>query len=204
MKSISSGFKSGKNSLTKRPTWLYIVENYDGNGTNLNLAEKDKDIIYSGITYQAAPMRHEEIGENSAGEVDTIRISVSNVNRIMEARLWLYDLRGKKVTIRLVWADRLNDPDAHLDFVYYIDTYTSNETTVEFTLAPKFDLLDIELPLERYSRNYCRYRDFKGEECGYTGAETTCDRRKSTCKNIMNNVARFGGQPGTPSGRIYV
>jgi hypothetical protein len=36
---------------------------------------------------------------------------------------------------------------------------------------------------------------FKGPDCAYAGAETTCDRTYDTCKNTMANQLNFGGNP---------
>jgi lambda family phage minor tail protein L len=195
-------FKSEKNKPANQPIYLYTIHDYDGSGTNLCLAEWDADIVYDGITYTKFPIKHDEIGENTQGEIDTFRVSVANVNRIIQAYLESYDLRGKKVTITLVWANQLNDTDANIDFIYYIDNYTANENTVEFVLSSKYDIIDLTLPRGVYNRNYCRWK-FKSTECGYAGAQTTCDKRKATCKDTMSNIARFGGFPSVPTNRLF-
>jgi lambda family phage minor tail protein L len=106
------------------------------------------------------------------------------------------------VTIRLVWANQINDTDAHIDFIYYIDNYTANESTVEFVLSSKYDIIDLTLPKGVYNRNYCRWK-FKSTECGYVGGQTICDKRKATCKDTMNNIVRFGGFPSVPNNRLF-
>jgi lambda family phage minor tail protein L len=171
--------------------------------TNLYLAEYDTDITYDGITYTRFPIKHDEIGENSQGEIDNFKVSVANVNRLIQGYLETYDLRGKKITITLVWANQLADIDANIKFIYYIDSYTASQDTVEFVLSSKYDILDLELPLGRYNRNYCRWK-FKSIECGYSNGQSTCDKRKATCKTTMSNIARYGGFPSVPTHRIFV
>ena len=196
-----STFKSEKNKPENQPIYLYTIEDYDG-ATDLNLAEYDTDIVYDGITYTKFPIKHDNIGENSQGEIDVFNVSVSNVNRTIQSYLESYDLRGKKVIITLVWANQLADVDANIKFTYYIDNYSANQGTVDFSLSSKYDIIDLTLPKSSYNRNYCRW-NFKSTECAYAGAETTCDKRKATCKTTMLNIARFGGFPSVPTGKLY-
>jgi len=198
-----SDFKTEKNAAENKPIYLYTIEDYDGASNDLTFAEYDSDVTYDGITYYKFPIKHEPISENSEGQVDALRVSVANVNRAIQAYLEAYDLRGKKVTIRIVWANKLDDADAHVDFILYIDTYSATETVVEFTLTSKMDLMDVTLPFGKYNRNYCRWK-FKGTECGYSGSEASCDKRKATCETLMDNIARFGAFPSVPTNRIFV
>ncbi|HNX82484.1 MAG TPA: DUF2163 domain-containing protein [Candidatus Omnitrophota bacterium] len=200
---INSTTKTEKNKQENRPIYLYTIFNYDGAGNNLYLAESDADVVFDSVTYTKFPIKHSELSENSSSEIDSLTVSVANISRLIQGYLELYDLRGKKVTVKIVWADQLADTDAYLDFSFYIDNYTATEETVEFQLTSKFDLLDVSLPVGVYYRNYCRWK-FKGTECAYAGAETVCDKRKVTCKTVMSNIARYGGFPSIPSQRVYV
>jgi lambda family phage minor tail protein L len=202
MYSQDSTFKSEKNKQENQPIYLYTIEDYDGVSNNLCLAEYDTDITYDGVTYTKFPIKHDEIPENTQGEIDNIRVTVANVNRIIQAYLESYDLRGKKVTIKLVWANQLADTDAYIDFIFYIDNYVANQDAVVFSLSSKYDIIDLTLPNGVYNRNYCRWK-FKSTECGYSGAQVTCDKRKTTCKNTMSNIARYGGFPSVPTGRLF-
>lgn len=201
MYTLDSTFKSEKNKPSNQPIYLYSIEDYNGS-VDLNLAEWDTDITYDGVTYTKFPIKHDEIGENSQGEINNFRVTVANVNRVMQAYLESYDLRGKKVTITLVWADQLNDTDANIKFIFYIDNYIATQDTVEFNLSSKYDIIDLTLPNGIYNRNYCRWK-FKSTECGYGGDQTTCDKRKSTCKDTMINITRFGGFPSVPTNRLF-
>lgn len=197
----NSNFKSEKNKPSNQPIYLYTIEDYNGSG-DLCLAEWDTDITYDGVTYTKFPIKHDEIRENSQGEIDNFKVTVANVNLLIQAYLESYDLRGKKVTITLVWANQLNDVDANIKFIFYIDNYTATQDTVEFVLSSKYDIIDLTLPRGVYNRNYCRWK-FKSTECGYAGAQATCDKRKATCKTTMSNIARYGGFPSVPTQRLF-
>jgi len=202
MRNIDTTFKTEKNKQENRPVFLYTVYNYDGEGNNLYFAEYDQDVVYNGITYQKFPITHEYIAENTQGEIDAVKVKLANISRLIQAYLEQYDFRGKKVSIKMVWADQLDDPDAYIEDIYYIDSITADQDNVEFTLTSKFDVLDLELPTRRYSRNYCSWK-FKSSECGYTGPETSCNKTLQRCREL-GNVKRFGGFPSIPSKRIFV
>jgi lambda family phage minor tail protein L len=192
------------NKETNKPIFLYTVFDYDDASHDLPLAEYDSDVDFDGVTYQTFPIVHDKIGENAQGEIDTISVKVSNVSRLIQNYLETYNWRGKRVMIRLVWADRLAYTDEKMDFFYYIDNYSANQDFAEFTLLPKIDVLTVMLPGRTYSRNYCQWV-FKGTECGYPveGEETSCNKTKQRCQEI-GNYLRFGGFPSIPSRQMSI
>ena len=198
---LSNTFRTEKNKQTNKPINLYTIKEYDG-ANDLRFAEYDSDVTYQGDVYSKFPLTHENISENTQGEIDHVTVTVSNISRLIQGYLESYDLRGKKVIIRKVWANQLADPNAYTDSIYYIDSYTADENNVVFTLSSKFDVLDLELPARRYSRNYCSWK-FKSAECGYAGAETSCDKTLQRCRELSNQI-RFGGFPSIPTRRIFV
>ena len=198
---IDATFKQEKAKQENRPVFLYIIEDYDGSN-DLYLAGYDEDVVYNAATYIRFPITHEFIGENNQGQIDQVKVRLANVSRLIQLYLEQYDFRGKKVVIRTVWADQLADPDAYIDDIFYIDNYTADQNNVEFTLTSKFDVLGVDLPARRYARNYCGWK-FKSAECGYAGAETSCDKTQQRCKQL-NNYQRFGAFPSVPTRRIYI
>lgn len=202
MRDVNDTFKTEANKAVNKPLRLYIIEDYDGTN-DLHFAEWDSDVTFDGATYTRFPINLESVAENNQGTIDAVKVSVSNVSRLIQGYLETYDLRGKKVTIKTVWADQLDDTSAYIDDIFYIDAYTADQNVVQFTLTSKVDVLGVELPVRRYSRNYCSWK-FKSTECGYSGAETTCKKTKQDCKEVKNNYARFGGFPSIPSNRVYL
>jgi lambda family phage minor tail protein L len=193
MKITSDVFKQEKNKLTNQPIHLYTVHDYDGAGTNLLLAEYPENVTFNGIEYVSFPITFDSIKENSKGQIDSTTLKVSNVMRVFGGYFEIYDFRGKKVTVKTVWANLLADTTSYIDDIYYIDSYSADQVNVSFTLTTKFNVLAISLPLRSYSRNYCSWL-FKGTECAYAGEETTCNKTKQQCKEY-SNYSRFGGFP---------
>jgi len=200
---VPTEYKTTKNAQMNKPINLYILHNYDGLNGDLRFAEYKEDIVFDGNTYTAFPISLDTMTENAQGEVDTIKIRVSNVSRAIQYYLENYDLREKKVTIYQVWADQLTDVDNAMIYIYYIDKYLASEMAVEFECSSKFDVLDIELPLGRYMRGVCRWKEFKDADCGYSGVETACNRTITHCR-ARSNIARFGAFPSVPTQRTYI
>ena len=201
-RTLDSVFKSEKNKKENKPVYLYTIENYDGSNNDLNLTSyRGDDIVYKDITYTSFPINHEYISENTKGEIPTVIVKLSNVSRLIQAYLENYDFRKKKVTVIQAFANQLAEADAYIKDVYYIDSYTADSLNVEFKLTSKFDILDVELPFRKYSRNYCSWK-FKSSECNYSGAETVCNKTLTRCREL-GNQKRYGGFPSIPSKRIY-
>ncbi len=119
----------------------------------------------------------------------------------MESYLQDYDLRTKKVTIKLVWADLLSDTGSYMDQTFYIDSYSSTEQAVSFVLSTKLDILNVKIPCRDYIRNHCEWK-FKSTQCGYSGGESECDKTLQRCR-VLGNYSRYGGFPSIPFGKIY-
>lgn len=194
-------FISEKNLPENRPVFLYRVHEYNGTD-DLLMAAHDEDVEFNSETYSKFPITHDSIPDNGRGEIDTVNVRVSNVSRLIQAYLELYDFRGKKVTITQVFLDQLADADAKISYIFYIDNYKASDQDVEFQLTSRFDVIDVMLPLGAYNRNYCRWK-FKSTECGYVGAESVCNKTKQDCRDNKNNVQRYGGFPSIPQRRLF-
>lgn len=201
-KTIPTEFKETKNLQENRPIHLFTIYDYDGSNTDLYFAENNADVVFDGTTYTAFPISFDVVSENKSGNIDRVQIILANISRVIGGYLETYDFRKKKISIKLVWADQLDDTDNYIEDIFYIDGYTADEKNVTFSLSSKFDVLDVSLPFRKYSRNYCCWV-FKGSECGYTGSETTCNKTKAQCKSY-NNYSRFGGFPSVTQNRVVL
>jgi lambda family phage minor tail protein L len=207
----NDAFKEKLRGRNKKPIFLYTIYDYIGDGTDKCFAAYSRDVVFDGVTYSKFPITHDQITENTKGEIDSVKVQVSNVSRLIEYYLQNYDLRGKRVSIKMVDVDMLDDPDAYIEFSNYIDSYTSNVKDVVFTLMSKFDILNLMLPSILWLRDYCQFEFAcpavralgRGAECGYLGAETTCNRTWQRCQELGNS-RRFLGARGIPGRRGYV
>jgi lambda family phage minor tail protein L len=197
----NAAFKEESRNRATQPIFLYTIFDYDGAGANKYFAAYDTDVVFDSITYLRFPITHDRISENAKGEIDSTKVQLSNVARLIEYYLQNYDLRGKKISIRQVFANLLDDPDAYIEFSNYIDSYSSNVKDVVFNIAGKFDIMNVTVPSRIYIKSHCQWV-FKSTECGYAGAVTTCNRTRGACKAMANQV-RFGAFPSAPGGTSY-
>jgi lambda family phage minor tail protein L len=197
----NAAFNQESRKREQKPIFLYTVYDYKGDGENLRFAGYDTEITYDGELYQKFPVTHDVIAENTRGEIDSTKVQLSNISRLIEYYLQNYDLRGKRISIKMVYFDLLNDPDAHVEFSNYVDSYQSDVKNVVFNLMSKFDVLDVTVPGRTFIKSHCQWI-FKSDECGYTGAETSCNRTRGRCREL-GNQRRFGGFPSIPGGVAY-
>lgn len=184
-----------------QPIFLYTIYDYDSQGTNEYFAAYDENVTFDGIEYTRFPITHDVITENTSGEIDNTNVQLSNISRLIEYYLQNYDLRGKKVSIKMVYANLLDDPDAYIEFSNYIDSYKSNVKDVIFAIMSKFDILGVQLPGRIFIKSHCQWL-FKSTECGYSGEETECNKTRGRCRQLGNQL-RFGAFPSAPGGTSY-
>ena len=192
MKDPGPKFVSEKNKETNEPIFLYTFHDYDGQGGDLRYVDYDKDIVFDSKNYSKAPIAHDVVEENTEGSINAVRLTVGNASRYIQALLEdpNYKFRGKKVTIRMVWRDHLDDPNCYVDDIFYIDSCSTDQLNAYFMLSTKFDILRVMLPGEMFLRGHCRYASkddgFKGPRCVYSGEETECNRTWQRCKELEN------------------
>lgn len=154
MRDVAAEFVTEKNKQANRPIFLYIIYDIDGAGTNKYFCAYDTNVTFDGQVYEKFPISHNPITENTQGQIDQVTITLSNVSRLIRYYLGLYDgLREKKVVIRQVFADLLDNPNAKIDDTYYVSQTTCNQQDVTLTLSSKLDVLSINLPGRTYTRN---------------------------------------------------
>ncbi len=218
---VPDDFIAEKNAQTNAPIWLYQVQVGDGVSTgeeDLFLAEYNEWVEFptgSGTNWRPFPIRHQGIAENTEGSIDSLVVSISNVNREMETQLQNRDgLRGMKVTVRQVFADKLGNLSNAIEDVFYVDSVTSTEEEVTFNLTSKMDILRVEMPARRFSKGFCQWR-YKREGCwpapfiggpgvppGFTRDVDDCAKTLSEC-NRHTNVQRYGAFPSIPISRRF-
>ena len=204
-RTLAATFQIEKDKLQNRPIRLYIVESGSLGAEILRYAEYGEDVPFGGQTYYRAPIKCENVTENSTGEIDQFMVNFGNVDRSFIHYLEAHDgLRSSKVTVRTVFADLLSEADAFSDDIFYVVASSTTQQNASFLLKSKMDLLHVELPLRRFYRDTCQWK-YKGLECGATSVSGTCSHTIQDCV-VRENRTRFGGFPGTGAAiwKIYV
>ncbi|WP_151838168.1 MULTISPECIES: phage minor tail protein L [unclassified Acinetobacter] len=185
-----------------------------------------RNIIFQGKTFEPMSIQVDGLEMNSNGRASSPTLSMANnINGVQSAVsaycLQFNDFAGAKLNVITTLAKYLdaenfsagnssaaNEAEKQL---WFIEQKTSeNMEQVTFELSNPVDFEGQRIPMRQISSqcHWCMMGDYRGEECGYTGAamftdknEPTdnpaldkCGGRLSSCK-IRKNEGSFGGQP---------
>ncbi len=173
-------------------------------------------------TYIPFPIHVTSAGTNASGEVLSMQVALSNANLTIGNAIQKADgLRGNRIIHIQVFGYQdgdtfsiINDDKDHciLD-VMYVDSAKITNSVVDFIVESRFNIVNIQLPLCTYNRNFCRAM-FASPECGWTYALKELDLVKypmadyASCDHSLNghngcmahnNTERFGGSPAIPA-----
>jgi phage-related protein len=199
-----------KYKLATQHPWYMLLEVYpdkDDPNTVLRLVNDTEDYTYNGNVYSAFQFDIEPMDENTSGELPSINLRVSNVNRIVGSYLVQYE-GGIGATVKLmVVPDVQPTGEEELTATFEILEASASEQWCEFTLGGE-NPLRLPFPKNVYIANHCRHiynspgmqaaLDPRGMLCGYNGNLTSCDKTldgPNGCR-VHNNSARFGGFVG--------
>jgi len=202
-----------KNKLSSTEAWLVLLKVTMPNSTILYLVANTENVtwpITAGNEYIAFPFQLDEIGDAIKGEVPSVGLKIANTSRMLEPYLEAQDgLVDSEVIIRIVNTIHTslgagpNNPTAEVELNYTVTATNADVSWVTFTLGA-MNPWNKRFPRNKIWRNTCRYKEFKGTLCKYSGGETSCDRTLDTCRNTMNNSINFGGAPGVGTKGIFV
>ena len=201
-----------KNKLAADSVFLVCLEiTIPGVVEPVRVVRNNENLAWKGETWVAFPFEIDEIGDNAKGEVPQVNIRVSNVSRVMEAYLQDYDAYCKTngfspitvaicvVNTRAVAADGNCDPE--VEHLFDLKSPRTDSIWATFLLGAS-NPFTRRFPQGRILKNFCRHK-FKGNRCGYSGAETVCDRSLARCRELANS-SRFGAFPGVGYGGLSV
>jgi phage-related protein len=200
MKNIPLALRQAKNKLGSDSPWLFLVDLVLVGGPTFNLVANTEDITFQGQDYAAFSFSVQLPKEANKGEIPTVKLQVSNVNRVLQGQLEaLNGGLGSMVTLYIVDAGLLTEDYADLTMEFEVLGAVCDDEWVTFSLGWP-NPLRRRFPLYRYLALSCRWQ-FRGVECAYPGGATTCARTLDACK-ALGNVANFGGEPGLANGGV--
>lgn len=205
---LSSVAIEEKNKIAATSVFFSALEiTIPGMADTVKVCDLDEEVTWNGSTWQPFPMKVEDVVEN-AGEVPSLVIKVSNVNRAFESYLQQYDAYCKAngyspIKVKLY---ALNSKALHLTtyeamWTFNLEKPASDAEWVTFTLGAG-NPFTRRFPQNRILKNHCRFK-FKSAMCGYNGSQTTCSKTLVRCRQLSNS-ARFGGFPGVGAGGLRV
>lgn len=202
MKTLPLALRQAKNQFGQDSPWLIMVDiDLTGmGGPMFHLVANNEDITFQTREYVACPINVELPKESSKGEIPSLKLSISNVTRFLQVEFEKYSGGvGSPVTFYIVNAGLLTENYAELTMDFDIISASCTSQWAEISLGAS-NPLRRRFPLHRYIAAHCNWL-YKGAECAYAGALTTCKRNLEDCI-AHSNAPRFGGYRGLASGSL--
>lgn len=214
-----------------RAKYLDNTDTFNASGEEHDLVRRD--IIWQGKAYSPVSIQSDGLEVRGDGRASTPTLTLaSDLNGVVGLTrvlcLKFDDFAGAKLTVRrtlVTYLDAANftygnpqaDPTEQIKpQLWYVEQKTSeNEAVVTFELSNPVDFAEAQLP-SRMITSYCHWAthgDYRGEECGYTGAAMFTDRgiptvdpeqdrcggrtRDCECRFGKGNTLRHGGFPSS-------
>jgi len=198
MKNLPAALIIEKNRLTSEGAWLILLDialpQPPADPLIVRLVKNNEDITFQGHVYTAFPFDIEATQSDSAGQIPTVKLSISNVTRTLQGYIEGYHGGlGAAVTVTVVNSELLTEDYAELQMTFEVLESDSTSQFITFMLGAPNPLRK-RFPLYVAIARHCNWR-FKARECNYSGSDTTCKRTLDDCKS-KGNSGRFGGRPG--------
>lgn len=171
------------------------------------LTDCDQPIVFDGDTYGPMPLRVDGVASDSSGISSGASVAIGAADDYWPTLLAALaeDERHPEVTIHEAWLDvtTMSPTPAAVRTVgrFRVEAAEITPTEARLTLGPAADPTLGRIPFREYGSGLCTYRVFKGAQCGYAGAATSCDRTYATCTGLSNQ-ARFGGFRSLPGEEV--
>jgi phage-related protein len=194
--SISTQAIQEKNKLVSNHVWLLLLEIIYPGETPIRVCYNTENITWDGETWYAYPFELGDLSESKEGEIPTVSLGVWDIDRKITPIIDQYDGGiGAEANIYIVHSDHLDlsDPELHEPFEI-IDVSIDHMNKINFNLGAE-NLTNYRSPPDIFLKGHCRYKEFKGPYCKYSGSEETCDRTFIQCREYGNQT-NFGGFPG--------
>lgn len=198
MLTLAAAIINAKNLLSDPGAWLLLLEVQfnDPASTVERLVRNTENITWNSQTWTAFPFIPDPAKQNADGSIQKVQVRVSNYLRAVEGYILDADgAVGSTVILRVVYSEELA-LDAVIEETFVVTHTACAHDWCTFELGPE-NLWRLPFPRERFDRQVCRYEEFKGTSCGYSGAATSCARTLDACI-ALSNQGRYGAFPAIP------
>ncbi len=191
-----------KNKLESDSPFILLVEIILSETETVYLCRNTENVEFEGETWFAYDLQIGEIEEDKNNCVSLVNLKIANVSGMLDSlidkylgltnaviKLHTILVRGSEVTKEITLS--FNVAGSGIDGDYLSLNLTG------------FNPFEIKCPRATLRKLVCRYKNFKGERCGYTGDENYCDHSLRRCQEL-GNVKNFGGVPNMGWGGIFV
>jgi len=207
MITLSEASKQLKNSLIQDGVWYILLTFINRDDTiTIRIVNNPDDVTFGDNTFTAFPFKIDTITESQKGELPSIKLTLSNVDRVIEGYIEQDpDLgSGWSVHIDIVHESALTSGTAEIAYDFVTTSVTADAKSAVFVCGLRNPLRE-QFPRVRMLPNSCQ-NTFKKGGCTYAGADTECTKTLSACRAKFPNASKipFLGFPGIPGQDIYL
>lgn len=193
-----------KNKLNTGSAWLWLLDIEITGESTLRFVNNPENISYQGNIYNKCNFTMGGFDKMDSGRLSDVSLNITNADLVKYILPYVVDydgLIGETIIRTPVNSDHLDIDMSAKAEEFIVTGCSAGEEWVAFVLGAP-NPLNSRFPKSRYFGLHCRYLGhFKGAECGYAGAQTTCNGTPARCAEL-GNYTRFGGQPGLRSKTI--
>lgn len=196
MRTIDSDILAKLEGRKFRP---FLLMDLDIDSTHYRYTDCDIALVLDGDKYSPRGFEVENINYSMVNVVDSVQISLDNLDTILTAVFVGGTPLRSDILLYLVLVDddmTLVGGTSVTLFEGVLDSWSLDEEAVNIVVTSPFTRWN-QRTIRRHSAS-CRWKKFKGTECGYVGDATWCDRSFARC-NALGNEAKFGGFRWLPS-----
>jgi len=202
--SLDPVIEAGRTATVYAPFWLIelrfpVVQ---------RLTDFDQPIVYGGQTFAPAPLTVDGVASDASGvATGSGGLTIGSGDDYWPTLLAALsaDEMHPEVALYEAWlevATMSPTPAAVRHFrTFRLEAWEVVPLEARLTLGPAADATLGRLPFREYGGGLCTFRLFKGPQCAYAGAATSCDRTYATC-TALGNAARFGGFLALPGEEV--
>ena len=188
-----------KNALTDNGAWLLLVSVEYESETPVRAVYNNEQIIWptvDGNIYYPVDFKLDAVIQSTEGGVPSTKLSFLDIERRLIPILNDNNgAVGADVYVYLVHSSNLDEATPEMEEHFNVmSTSIGGGYIIQFELGSE-NLANRRIPQDRILKDHCRYKEFKGDLCGYTGVGETCNHTFANCI-FFGNEARFGGAPG--------
>ncbi|KKN33967.1 hypothetical protein LCGC14_0798490 [marine sediment metagenome] len=175
---------------------IFDVANNQAVSETVYFVNNNVDLTYQSNLYKACNFNLGPWESVAGGALPRRNLTVSNADLVKIIHPFVRDYNGlidSVVTATPVFAGAIDIDMSAKAMEFSVISTSAAEDFIAFVLGAPNPLLQ-SFPDGKYYADHCRYvKQFRGLECGYSGADTVCNGTYLDCFTKGNQV-RFGGQ----------
>jgi len=201
MRTLSSFMAEKKNTLALKDQFMWLFDVSRDSSNISRWVKTSQNITFLSNTYTAKQITFQPMKVDAGGTLANFKITIADPDQTLMAYVMAGKFIDQKVAVRVPNYASLSTAADQVVFRGVIQSidYADKANAFSFSCG-SMNLRDHSTPRDKVYKDRCS-AVFKSDECGYAGAETSCDKKFATC-TTYGQRARFNGAPGMVLARL--